>query len=272
VPAWEGCNLTLGDGVGSGGVCTVLLRFAPGDRWPVLAGAVRDEFMDRPWDAPGHHWDGAAARLLGGRDLIGGGTWLAVDPDPRRPALAALLNGPPLPPPADGVRPTRGTLALSVLTGGAVPDAAAIARYDAFHLLLATQDRAELWSWEGETPTRTVIPPGDHILVNHGLDAVADPLVPYFLPLLERTPAPDPKPGQPPAAAWGSWLDLLAGDGLDPADPRALIVRREFEGRTYGSSSASLVALSPAGVRYDFTADPRRTDSWFEVDTSRRPG
>src|SRR2546423_4648457 len=69
-------------------MCTVLLRCTPGAPVPVILGAVRDEFVDRAWDAPAAHWGG---RLLGGRDRTAGGTWLAVDPD--RPAVAAVLNG-----------------------------------------------------------------------------------------------------------------------------------------------------------------------------------
>ncbi|MGK2949311.1 MAG: NRDE family protein, partial [Acidimicrobiales bacterium] len=71
-------------------MCTVLLRFSPGSPWPVVAGAVRDEFTERPWDPPDRHWDGPRSALVGGRDHTAGGTWLAVDP--QRPALAALLN------------------------------------------------------------------------------------------------------------------------------------------------------------------------------------
>ena len=47
---------------------------------PILLGAVRDEFVERPWDPPARHWDGAWAELIGGRDQQAGGTWLAVDP------------------------------------------------------------------------------------------------------------------------------------------------------------------------------------------------
>src|SRR5256714_4879658 len=86
-----------------GAMCTVLLRFAPGTSCPLLFGAVRDEFVDRSWDPPAAHWGG---RLLGGRDRSAGGTWLAVDPD--RPAVAAVLNGGRLPPPADRVPPSPG--------------------------------------------------------------------------------------------------------------------------------------------------------------------
>jgi Transport and Golgi organisation 2 len=251
-------------------VCTVLIRLAPGNRWPVLLGAVRDEFVDRSWDPPGRHWAGAASRLLGGRDRTAGGTWLAVDPGPKRPAVAALVNGlplPPLPMPAAGVRPTRGTLALTLLTTRTPPTAETLAGYDRFHLLLATLEGTDVWSWDGGDLDYRRLAAGEHILVNHGLDAAADPLVPHFRPLLVQTPTPDPRPGLPPVTAWGRWLELLAGDGLDPADPRALIMRRVFDGRAYGSTSACLVALSASGVRYDFTADPSRPSSWYEVAT-----
>ena len=42
-------------------------------------------------------------------------------------------------------------------------------------------------------------------------------------------------------------------------------MHREIEGRTYASTSASLVALSADGVRYDFTADPADPDAWRAV-------
>lgn len=243
-------------------MCTLLLRFAPGDPWPVVAGAVRDEFTERSWDEPGRHWDGARADLIGGRDHIAGGTWLAVDPI--RHAMAALLNGVRLPAPADGsTRPTRGALALDALISGG-PVEADVVDHDGFHLVLATITGIDVWSWDGDTLTPRSLEPGDHILVNGGVDA-EDPLVPHFTPLMAALPAPAPGASGDPAEAWGSWLDLMAGAGLEPDDERALIVRRVLEGRTYGSTSASLVALSSDGVRYDFTADPTDTSSWYPV-------
>ena len=79
-------------------MCTVLLRFAPDARWPVLLGAIRDEFVDRPWDPPGRHWHGAWSHLLGGRDGTAGGTWLAVDTVGRPPPPLAAERGPPTAP------------------------------------------------------------------------------------------------------------------------------------------------------------------------------
>lgn len=246
-------------------MCTVLLRVDPDAPWPVLCGAIRDEFADRPWDPPGLHWDGLHAGLLGGRDRTAGGTWLAVDPSPARPALAALLNGVRRPPPAHGSRPTRGTLALDVLATGHVPDERDVVGYDGFHLLVATLAGVEVWSWDGEHLTHQQLPPGNHLVVNLGVDTDADPLVPHFRPLLEAMPAPLLTPGTPTKAAWEPWTDLLAGDGLELDDPRALVVRRAVEGRVYASTSASLVALSPHAVRYDFSRDPTDPAAWEPV-------
>jgi uncharacterized protein with NRDE domain len=229
-------------------VCTVLLRFAPGDRWPLLVGAVRDEFVDRAWDPPAAHWTGAASHLLGGRDRAAGGTWLAVDPDTR--AFAALLNGARLPPPPDGVRPSRGALPLLSLAGQPLPDPA---RYDGYHLLRGTPEKVELWSWDGVSQSHRGLEPGDHIVVNDGPDSREDPLVAHFAPLLAR------------ARDWDDWVELLGGAGLDPADPRALVMRLVFDGRTYGSTSASMLALAPDAVRYAFTANPGPDADWYDI-------
>lgn len=252
-------------------MCTVLLRFAPGARWPILLAAVRDEFVARAWDPPGTHWDHPYDGLVGGRDHAAGGTWLAVDPDPQRPALAALLNGVRRPVPSTGPRPTRGTLALDALATGRVPTPGSVTDHDGFHLVVADLGRVEVWSWDGETLVHRELGHGDHIVVNLGVDAPDDPLVPHFAPLLDGLPDPLLHAGAAPRTAWEPWCELLQGDSLDPDDPRALLVRRNVDGLTYGSTSASLVGLSPDGIRYDFTADPWDPDAWYEVAVPSTP-
>lgn len=241
-----------------------MLRFDPAAPWPLLLAAVRDEFVDRPWDPPGQHWPELNPALTGGRDRTAGGTWLAVRRD--LPAVAAVLNGPPLPPPAPGdARPSRGRLPLAALTATHGPEPDELARYDAFHLIIATTGTATMWSWDGVEVRHQILPPGDHIAVNLGLNTVDDPLVPHFAPMLLATPSPDVAADGDTRTAWDGWVDLLAGDGLAGDDPRALIIRKVIDdGRTYGSTSASLVALGRDRVRMDFTATPA-TPAWYEI-------
>ncbi len=220
-------------------VCTVLLRFAPGSPWPVRLGAVRDEFSDRAWDPPAAHWDG---RLLGGRDRVAGGTWLAVDPD--RPAVAAVLNGPRLPLPPGGVRPSRGGLPLAALRREYAHDD----RYDGYHLVLGTPAAVTVWSWDGTDLETRELAPGDHVIVNRGVDVDADPVVARFTPLLSTV------------HDWSDWRRLLAGDGL--------LVDREHDGRRYASTSETLIGVG-AGVWYEFNPVPTDPTAWYPVLTNR---
>ncbi|MGK2946999.1 MAG: NRDE family protein, partial [Acidimicrobiales bacterium] len=146
-----------------------------------------------------------------------------------------------------------------VLAHGTLPDD--LSDYDRFHLLRADLDRVELWTWDAEHLTHVDLEPGAHIVVNLGLDTTDDPLVPHFAPLL----ADLPEPAADLADAWADWVTLLEGDHLDPGDERALLVRREIEGRSYGSTSASLVALGPDRIRYAFSPTPHQPGSWYDV-------
>jgi hypothetical protein len=243
-------------------VCTVLFRFQPDAAWPLLLAAVRDEFVDRPWDPPAAHWSSDAPGVWGGRDRTAGGTWLAVRPD--RPAVACLLNGARLPVPTDRPRPSRGTLPLAALMVGlgSKLDPDSVRDYDGFHLLLGSPDGVVIWTWDGVEVVRREPGPGDHIIVNQGLDTVDDPLIPHFQPLLaDAKVGPG---GESTVDFWGGWTELLRGDGLAPTDPSALIVRVEHEGRFYGSTSASLVGLARDAVRYDFTATPQ-APQWTKI-------
>lgn len=236
-------------------MCTVLLRLRPGAAWPLLVAAVRDEFLDRPWDPPAAYWPSRPS-LVGGRDRVGGGTWLAVDS--AGAGVAAVLNGTPLPASPD--RPSRGSLPLDALDG-TLP--ASFEDYDSFHLVVGTPSGVAVTSWDGSTAVRTVLPPGDHIVVNAGIDTPADPLVPHFAPLLAATPDPD-LTGVTTGTAWGPWVSLLLGDGLPPDDPRALLISLQRAGIRYGSGSLALVALAPGEVRYDFSPTPF-TPSWSPI-------
>jgi len=277
-------------------MCTAVLSINPG--LPVLLAGVRDELTDRPWEPPGPHWPSYPG-LLGGKDLQAGGTWLAVVPSRRR--AACVLNGIGLMAPAANRR-SRCELPLLAAAGAPIGEHR-LADYDPFHLLAAEPGLAILRSWDGSELTEHELKPGLHFIVNTGLASYLPEMgrsaadgaatewaatdwmgsqwrgapppdgrehelarTAHFLGRFSSAVRPEPQPGEPVGQAWGSWFPLVNGDGIGPDDQRALIVRRDLGGgRTWGTTSISLVALAPGWLRYDFTAHPGDESSWYPV-------
>ncbi|MFI6508875.1 NRDE family protein [Streptosporangium sp. NPDC050855] len=231
-------------------MCTVVVSIDPSAEIPLIVVGVRDEFTDRPWVPPGEHWPGERPGLIGGRDLRGGGTWLAVDPGSRR--VGAVLNGHGLPAP-DATRRSRGDLPLIAAAGEDLPESG-LGGYDPFHLLRADLGGARLWHWDGVALGREDLPPGTHMIVNSGWErGEEDERVAFFRPLFAAAERPSGLDGP-----WERWRELATGAGVPSGDPRTMIVNRDLpEGRVFGSVSVTLLGLAPGGVRYEFTADPR---------------
>jgi uncharacterized protein with NRDE domain len=238
-------------------MCTAIIGYDPGARVPVFLAGVRDELVDRAWVPPARHWPGHPD-LIGGRDEQAGGTWLAADP--AAPRVACVLNGRGTAAPEERRR-SRGELPLILAETGALD--LDLSRFDPFHLVGAEPAAVRLWSWDGERVGARKLEPGLHIVVNSGLaepgtrggDDHMSARVAHFRPLFEAA-----------ARDRAAWRHLLDGDGLDPADDRALIVRRELDGgRIWGTTSISLVTLDPGGTGYDFTAAPGDPAAWHPI-------
>lgn len=138
----------------------------------LVVAANRDEFHARP-AAPAHFWSDRP-RILAGRDLQAGGTWLGVSTDGR---FAALTNwrepGAPAP---SGAR-SRGELVADFLDHAEASarefvDAVAERgdRYRGFTLLVADRDTLAVVSNRDGAPGRT-LEPGYYGLSNASIDA-----------------------------------------------------------------------------------------------------
>ena len=164
---------------------------------------------------------------------------------------------------------------LSYLPGGRSPDVRALGpdrkNRDRIRPAHADEDLGNT-AIVRELPEVRRLAPGTHMFTNAGHvypvepgDPAGDPKAAHFADKFAAArPAADP--ALPLAQAWGDWLTLAAGDGLDPADPAAIIVRRDLpDGRVYGTTSVTLVALADSGIRYDFQSHPGNRDGWYPV-------
>ena len=58
---------------------------------------------------------------------------------------------------------------------------------------------------------------------------------------------------------------------MSDTDPAAIVVRHQLpDGRVYGTTSVSLVALGAHALRYDFQPVPTDLTTWYPVDLQAR--
>jgi uncharacterized protein with NRDE domain len=91
-------------------MCLIAWNWQPDSEMPLLVLANRDEFYARP-TRPLHWWEDG--RVLAGKDLQAGGTWLGLSHNGR---FAALTNY-RMPSIDPGARPSRGALVADFLQG-----------------------------------------------------------------------------------------------------------------------------------------------------------
>ena len=154
-------------------MCLVLIAWRADPDYPCVVAANRDEFHARPTARA--EWWPDRPRILAGRDLEAGGTWLGLtrtgrfaaltnyrDPELRRAAAPGLAV------------PSRGQLVTSLLeSGGSVADGLTYLRevganYNAFNVIFS--DGRRLGIYESVLGMGRELGPGIYGLSNHLLD------------------------------------------------------------------------------------------------------
>lgn len=212
-------------------MCTVVLLHRSGHAWPLLLAAIRDERIDRAWDPPAPYWPDRPG-VVGGRDRLAGGTWMASD----GASVACVLNRPGTLGSQPGKR-SRGALPLAALAGEAIEHGA----YAAFNLVSANSDGGWILESDDGNAQRRPVPEGVSMLTAHGLDSGESPRARLHLPRFRAAAAPDPGRGD-----WSPWLGLLASTEAERgAGPRGAMTILPVDG--YGTVCASLFAIPASG-------------------------
>lgn len=150
-------------------MCLVLIAYRTHPRYPLMLAANRDEFHARPAEAL--HWWNGSQRMLAGRDLQAGGTWLGLDASGRM-ALVTNYRDPSSPRP-EGI--SRGSLVGDFLGGrqGAVEfarsTAARAGEFSGFNLLALDRDGMGYVTSHPQ-PGARALAPGVYGLSNRQLD------------------------------------------------------------------------------------------------------
>ncbi len=224
-------------------MCLVAIAWRAHPRYPLIIAGNRDELHARP-TTPAAWWPDAP-QVLGGRDEVASGSWLAVS---RRGRVAVVINDPRRPP-GPARKASRGHLVRDFVSGdrpgGRFLDSVAVNeyRYAGFCLLLGTRVQVRGFVTDrGGSPHRWTLRPGIAVFSNSPLDT------------------PSPKVSFLEAAL----REILAAEHLDREQVFAMLGRREpvmavpageppyghlpfIAGETYGTRASTLVVFDDAG-------------------------
>lgn len=232
-------------------MCLIAFSLGQSARFPLVVAANRDEFFRRP-TAPLDWWTtGSGNRVLSGRDLKSGGTWLAVSPNGRVAAVTNVREGTP-----EAGQISRGELPLRAL---AEPEAQlqtsltnTATRYAGFNLVSLADSAGWYFSNRDAHPGRA-IHRGIYGLSNHLLQTPWPKLVrlreavhrtvksaesssgdlhkDLALLLQDTTPAPD---------------HLLPDTGVS-RDTERFLSSPFITGAEYGTRATTIVSVSDTG-------------------------
>ncbi|MCZ6637199.1 MAG: NRDE family protein [Alphaproteobacteria bacterium] len=229
-------------------MCTVVILRRPGEDWPLILAANRDEMIDRPWRPPGRHWPDRAD-VVAGRDELAFGTWLGINDTG---VVAAIMNregslGP------DPDKRSRGELVLEALDHADAVTAAGALRfleasaYRPFNLVVAdNRDAYWLKSTGAGAIEAATLETGISMLTARDLNDTSSGRIAAFMPRFKKATAPVSAAGD-----WTQWEALMAAGTPKPGDdPHTAMALAPIKG--YGTVSGSLLALPSS----DLTALP----------------
>lgn len=230
-------------------MCLIALAWRASPRWPLVVVANRDEDHERPSAALGVWPD--APHVVGGRDMLEGGSWMAVSRDGR---LAAVTNV--REPQRDAQFRSRGQLVREFVLGSAAARDAALQvvaaadAYRPFNLLL--WDGRELFhASKRPLPDCSPLPAGVHGISNGPLDAPW-PKVRWLVASLQAwlARAGDEPDVAPLFAALASErrapLEELPSTGV-PAELELRLSAPFIRGARYGTRASTVMLLDAGG-------------------------
>lgn len=228
-------------------MCLVAVAWKAHPRWRLLLAGNRDEFHERPTAALSR-WPAPQDRVLAGRDLRSGGTWVGLGGAGRAAVVTNVRD-----PMATTSGPSRGHLIANYLAGGqdATGFAAQLAGeatdYPPFNLLLAD---AEACRYVGNHPPGARgLAPGVHGMSNGALDAPW----PKTRRLMAAMQGWITAGGESLEPLWEALADEhVAPDHALPDTGVGLELERRLSaafirGRDYGTRASTLLAIDHAG-------------------------
>lgn len=228
-------------------VCTLALYFQEFAEYPLIVAANRDEYFSRPSAAP--RLLSEKPRILGGQDLLAGGTWLGVN---EHGLLVGVLNRRSEEKKEKPHARSRGLLCLDLLHCRELHEAYRLlakqepSNYQPFNLLLASEGEAHVAYNEGTEMRCVQLDRGLHVLSN---SAVFDPRSEKMdrAYVLFSNLRPRIQQASPESPSWIPAFKEALGDHVNSQRPKdAICVHAEL----YGTVSSSIILYARPENRF----------------------
>ncbi|HTW87777.1 MAG TPA: NRDE family protein [Candidatus Binataceae bacterium] len=238
-------------------MCTLAIYFQLFRDYPVVIAANRDEYLARPATSP--EILAEKPRVIGGKDLKAGGTWLGIN---EYSLVAGLLNrhnqGAP-----DPARRSRGLLCLEALRYRTAGEALDYVRrqngsaYNPFNLLLVSRGEALVAYNQSGLIATARLEPGLHLLTNLDVDDFECPKISRAYDRFAAL-ARDPEFAANPLQERARLRELLADHAtqLDSRSAAPNAICLHLDG--YGTRSSSMIFFGAGGqvASYLFAPGP----------------
>lgn len=226
-------------------MCLVAIAIGAHPRYPLIVAANRDEFHARP-SLPAQEWTDLPG-VLGGRDLLGGGSWFAAD----RTGRFALVTNIRRIPMRDGR--SRGGLVAQYFSSPEDAEAHAqrvageAAQFRPFNLVLGSANQA--WFVNSDSREPRALAPGIHALSNADLDTPWPKTLQLAAVLRELCERGEDSLD----SLWTALADRTLAPDTELPDTGIGLERERFlssafiVGETYGTRASTLLTIDVAG-------------------------
>jgi uncharacterized protein with NRDE domain len=222
-------------------VCTlaVFTRALPG--LPLVVAANRDEFYARPAESP--RVLSSDPLVVGGRDLVAGGSWLATS---AKGLVVGILNRRTGEPP-DSTRASRGALCVALARLDSVQAAAdllsrlPIDEHNPFNVLVADRGSALVAQNRADGMALHELPPGTHLLTNLDLNDATCQRISRSSQRFQNLAATYAATSDRSELVAG--LHAVLGDHLTAVDDRAPTDQLCIHTEAFGTRSSSILLL-----------------------------
>ena len=230
-------------------MCTlaVFTRTLPG--LPLVVAANRDEFYARPAEGP--RVLATEPLVVGGRDLVAGGSWLSTG---ENGLVVGILNRRTGEPP-DATRASRGALCVALARLDAVQaavdllSALRVDEHNPFNVLVADRTRAVVAQNRSDGMALHELLPGTHLLTNLDLNDATCQRISRSSQRFQSLAADHARTVDRSALVAG--LHAVLGDHLTAMDDRAPTDQLCIHTEAFGTRSSSILVMDDSG-RLDF--------------------